>query len=58
MSRQTVSDYVPVIIISLGILAVIGTAAVSIYSMYECGWSSFLYGKNVFWAWMWGYCSG
>lgn len=27
-------------------------------ALYHCGWSGLIYGRNVFWAYYFGYCEG
>ncbi len=47
------------IALGVGLLALLVIAAifVQMYAVYSCGWSqTLLYGKNIGWAWLTGYC--
>ena len=49
----------PMVIFLLGILFFATMGYVVINSMIDCSWSDWLmYGRNLGWAWMTGYCSG
>jgi len=57
MNRQP-QDYLLVLAVAGICLFVLGGLALELSALYHCGWSGVLYGRNVFWAYMLGYCNG
>jgi len=52
------NDYFLVLGIAFVCLLVLGGIVLEFSALYHCGWSGVLYGRNVFWAYIFGYCNG